>query len=1564
MTTATKELRSLSRGIDYLGDLGGKLRNLQGFATLANELIQNADDVKKDDGTAGAEWMAFDVSDAALVVDNDGAFSDCGQVEEPECPWRHDPARGYMCDFHGFRNVASGHKREREGTTGAFGIGFISVYQITDRPELISAGRHWILREDRPENERIGVCPGCEVCQAPGLPKTRFILPWVFDGDSPLRRALRAPAQTPESPRQLHEELFRSLPAAMIFLKHLNFMDVSVGGKKMLGLQRIVENNSLIISDGKKDRVWHLLRGNFNEQAQSLRDLHANRIEPKRTADVVLAIPDDPLDRGLLCACLPTQQETGLPFHINADFFPNSDRKRIILEQEYQSEWNRAAIGAAAKVITEKLPELPQLLGHQHLWHVFETIQRVGREAESGHKDKSFGLFWDHLQPQLSTARVFFTSRKDWEPASDVHYVLEKAEEEVVPILEGLGLSILHADLRRYQNIFSAKEVGVSRLDIGPIADALEAAGLNQRVEVAALPDYLQSEKARRLLRRELAVLLSRQRRPEEQKIVERKLAGCAVVPGRDKALWPCRDVYRAESETVMLFSGIDPNIPFLGSLEEDAIPLEQLCPDFTATVAIECLSKTLLAGDDDEPTPEIDPVPVLRWFENRGNEVLRNNPTKFGIAALPLFPSAEGLKPLTSLSLPGDFTDPIGLAGVVDLARLKGRRDFLRELGAQELTFTRYARDHVPQAFRDPETTPEQKRKVVQLLAERVGEIRDDEDICDALAEIPLVECVDGHFRRPGEVYFPDDVVRVVLGDAVPLAKLPKSHESAVRDLYGWLGVADSPRFDAINQRIRVLTATPPTDELVGAIAIIFRHLGQRLGQEEKSEQALMQLRTFAWLPARDDRQRWYRPGDLHAAFQDYLFETQGKFLDLPRDAQINCRDLLVFLLVNLNPTTALVVAHLLKCSDTNTPVNKEVFRYLNDKADDRGLDALKDKRCLLLPDNTYVKPSHVFWGEHPFGRYRHRLSPDLRKYGDLFARLGVEENPSHEDAFAVLREISDEFGPPNRLLDDNTHSILLGCWQRLDRAFHEGLVAADELAALSEKRVVPDVRPLLSQPAKMFFEDRPGLSTKFKGYLDNDVIPRPQGAWRAMQEAGVRLLSKAVRTHLVECRDPVIDDALLSRIRDRRQQLLRVIESDQDANGQRDLGLIDRLECRAVQELRVQYSVKAFNHEWNSDPESLPAKYHVDDGVLYFVRHGDSLPWPSIARELALALCPEADPGRMAAGIKEVLAANSDEDAGSILDELGFAPIAVIDTLPEEPAGVIEDLGGEDAPPTPEPILPTTPTQQPTTPPVGGTADAGTGTPPTPPTTTGTGTPVGTDGQPLTPEDAINRILGPDGGTTTSLPPELQKQLQSLPDGAGKGTGTGNGQPRDGKQRTGSGTKQRGGDRRPSRGGYPVLRSYVSHTDPNEDRESDPVQAERREKVNRSGMDKVLAYEVSQQRHPREMPPLHPGYDVESDNDQGHVERYIEVKSLSGDWEGLHAGMTDTQFEKNQEIGNRFWLYVVERADQPDYRIWRIQNPAGQVTNFMYDDGWKGMAEEDETPAEVATEQTGNDA
>jgi hypothetical protein len=47
----------ISRGIDYRGHLASRLRDLEGFDTLAYELIQNADDAE------GVSKISFDITD-------------------------------------------------------------------------------------------------------------------------------------------------------------------------------------------------------------------------------------------------------------------------------------------------------------------------------------------------------------------------------------------------------------------------------------------------------------------------------------------------------------------------------------------------------------------------------------------------------------------------------------------------------------------------------------------------------------------------------------------------------------------------------------------------------------------------------------------------------------------------------------------------------------------------------------------------------------------------------------------------------------------------------------------------------------------------------------------------------------------------------------------------------------------------------------------------------------------------------------------------------------------------------------------------------------------------------------------------------------------------------------------------------------------------------------------------------------------------------------------------------------------------------------------------------------
>jgi hypothetical protein len=371
----------LSRGTDHVGSLQRTLRDLIGYRTLANELIQNADDAGTSHDMDRASEILFDVRGDALIVENDGRFSDCGAVHESICPWR--TKHGRRCDFHRFRTVAGGDKRNELFATGAFGIGFTAVYQVTDRPELISAGRHWVIDELAEESRRILVCPGCPECSASNLPNTRFILPFAADPMSPLRRELKVAPFDGVHRHELIAELEALLPDSLLFLKSIDKLVLRVDGHQKVSLQRLREGNTLLISAGASpDRVWYHVHGSFEEEAERLRARYPE-IEAKRTANVGIAFSDEVDALGLLYACLPTQQVTGLPFHINADFFPSSNRKEIVLESDYQADWNRTALRAAGRLAARSFCEIIDRLRSQALWKFIESLHAVRRQAEA-----------------------------------------------------------------------------------------------------------------------------------------------------------------------------------------------------------------------------------------------------------------------------------------------------------------------------------------------------------------------------------------------------------------------------------------------------------------------------------------------------------------------------------------------------------------------------------------------------------------------------------------------------------------------------------------------------------------------------------------------------------------------------------------------------------------------------------------------------------------------------------------------------------------------------------------------------------------------------------------------------------------------------------------------------------------------------------------------------------------------------------------------------------------------------------------------------------------------------
>ena len=326
----------------------------------------------------------------------------------------------------------------------------------------------------------------------------------------------------------------------------------------------------------------------------------------------------------------------------------------------------------------------------------------------------------------------------------------------------------------------------------------------------------------------------------------------------------------------------------------------------------------------------------------------------------------------------------------------------------------------------------------------------------------------------------------------------------------------------------------------------------------------------------------------------------------------------------------------------------------------------------------------------------------------------------------------------------------------------------------------------------------------------------------------------------------------------------------------------------------LRFGIQLEAFNQKLECPDEQVTALYHMDTQVLFFTPRNGKVPWPALSRELSTVHFPEEDPGALAASLREVLAAELIEEAGATLDELGFARLDT--SVPGATApSQIADILGTDAPMERVAM---------------GEAGARTGD-------------LGQFSSQEPPRDTSG------DNATRPTPPSSPATSARNVEGV-KATGNRAPDKKSAKER-------------------PVLRSYVAapHDGAKPSINEFDVEGSDRSPVDEGGVSRVLEHEVRAGRIPTEMPHTNPGYDVEFRDSDGKILRYIEVKSFSGRWADTYAVLSRRQFSKAGELGDLFWLYVVEGALTEDFHIYRIQNPALNANHFMFDDGWSATAE-----------------
>ena len=1011
----------------------------------------------------------------------------------------------------------------------------------------------------------------------------------------------------------------------------------------------------------------------------------------------------------------------------------------------------------------------------------------------------------------------------------------------------------------------------------------------------------------------------------------EELLRTVSLAPDVNKALRPCRDVFRGDANTVRLFASLGLDISFLDQAERAFEPLSYLCNALEAENVIQTLEAADITSIQQLWTEGRFSIPrLITWFENRREQIVGDKDICGRLAALSIYPSADQLHPLITLVLPGDFEDPLGLTSLVDVDALEGRREFLVALGVAELSFRTYVLEHLSQALDDDELPPTVRQEAVALLADHLGELIGDDEIQQVLTPTRLVECTDGEYRCADDCYFPDDIIQEVLGNEANIVVLPEERKAAVRGLLDWLGVASGPRLGDIVQTVRKIADGPYSPTVVARIQKIVAHLGRRL--EDFGELfELEPLQSIEWLPARGDTSQWHKPSSLYAPYRSYLFESQGGILDIPSPQ----RGLLNFLGVHIDPPPDLVVRHLLNWTEHGIPVNTEVYRFLNDEADDLVIERLRSRKCLWL-GHAYRSPDDVFWGDHRFGRYRWRLADELRGYGNLLEKIGVTDAPDHEDALGVLNEIAAEFGYANNPLDDEAYEVLMGCWQMIEEALEAGVLTTEYLESLSYKKTIPNKARVPYSPTWLFFENRVGLAAKFGTFLTNNVIPRPLRTGRAFLAAGVRQLGSAVELELLRNDNPADDPDTGQRLHLRDKEIARVLSGQMPSRDvENALERLSRLECKSAISLVIQYRLDAFDRVVKSPPESVPAFYQPGLHRLWTTHPNGRLPWAPLARELAIALCPEEDPGLFAAGLKEVLTAETAIEAATVLDELGFSQLdtSVVEAPSSQEAayhlGIAAPIDYEGLPPhhardgsqagmgpkdnteyptTEEALRALGITQDPTSP---------VKEPPEPTTAFGPGSGAGSGAQHGGPVSSL-------GGTGATDPAGAVDGSHATSENSSSLHGSGY------SKYSESGRK---------------FISYVALS-PEGEEEYDPDGLTYKERIDLEtlAIEFILGWEPALKRTPKN----NPGFDLTQLGPDGQPVKWVEVKAMKGTLRDRPVGLSRTQFECAHNYGKAFWLYVVESAGVPEQaRVVRIQDPVGNAGTFTFDHGWTAVAE-----------------
>ena len=482
------------------------LRDYKDGLTIIKELIQNADDAE--------------ATDINICFDARTHCKDTSKLFFPEMCESHGPALVVQNntvfsdeDFENITKLAGATKKNKHLKIGKFGIGFCSVYHITDIPSFLSRDRLYIFD---PTLNHLG-----KEIKNPALPgkrlkfttriiqKSKQLDPYhgLFNfnrSESYNGTMFRLPFRTSPSELsgkcysettalELLDDIYNSSESLITFLQHVHtitYQRINNGEtqpttlftvhKEEVPLPRTLVHEcttALSVASKKnleaKSSTWLVSQHSTSNGGE--KDAVAS-IACKLTESSPGVYGVDKSLTGEVFCYLPLSLSTGLPVHVSCNFAVINNRRGIWTAEESAASADETEVSWNIFLMENAIPEayLKLLLTLKDMQktnmldnYTFHDLWPLTSELR---QQNPWSIFVSNLYGELSAKELFFSeSRKEWKSMSDSKFlapnILSKSETDqyVLEILIHLKLPLVNLPVK-YRDQFDLRGVLINEV--------------------------------------------------------------------------------------------------------------------------------------------------------------------------------------------------------------------------------------------------------------------------------------------------------------------------------------------------------------------------------------------------------------------------------------------------------------------------------------------------------------------------------------------------------------------------------------------------------------------------------------------------------------------------------------------------------------------------------------------------------------------------------------------------------------------------------------------------------------------------------------------------------------------------------------------------------------------------------------------------------------------------------------------------------------------------------------------------------------------------------------------